>query len=160
MAEAVSWQAREGHLLCLRTRSRSWLDGVAPGLSSLQTSRFLRAGPALWMRLGPDEWWCWTSAGAACAARVRQSAGAQFHALLDISDAQQAFEIQGAVRDVLSQGCELDFERLPPDFAGRSRCAAFTVVICPQLGGTYLWVEASLARSLTQWLDQARRLRG
>lgn len=160
MAETVSWQTREGSLFCLRTRPQPWLDGLVPGLSALQTSRSLRAGHALWMRLGPDEWWCWTPADTVGAERVPELAGRDVYALIDLSDAQQAFEIRGAVHDGLSQGCELDFERLPPDFASRTRCAAFSVVICPQGEACYLWTETSLARSLGQWLDQAGRLTG
>jgi sarcosine oxidase gamma subunit len=112
------------------------------------------------MRLGPDEWWCWTPADTVGAERVPELAGRDVYALIDLSDAQQAFEIRGAVYDGLSQGCELDFERLPPDFASRTRCAAFSVVICPQGEACYLWTETSLARSLGQWLDQAGRLTG
>jgi heterotetrameric sarcosine oxidase gamma subunit len=109
------------------------------------------------MRLGPDEWWRWTISddaqewpGLALAA-----ASASHHDLLEISDAYQAFRLEGAAMGLLSQGCELEVERLPSGFAGRTRCAAFTVVLCPEGSGLWLWAEASLAESFEGWLQRA-----
>ncbi len=154
MADSWFCPPPKGRLFCLRTRPQPWLEGLAPGLFALQTSRCLRQDQVLWMRLGPDEWWCWGPADATWPDRVPEAAGSHPHALIEISDAQQAFEMPGPAKQWLAQGCELDFERLPLDFASRTRCAAFTVVICPQGQGGWLWVEASLAQSFAQWLQR------
>lgn len=159
MADSVTRPVTPGHLLCLRARPQPWLDALVPGLAGLPTSRRLqvREQDTLWMRLGSDEWWCWSSSGDAhhWPDRVRQAAGTHHHALVEISDAYQAIEVQTAADALLSQGCELDLERLPADFAGRTRCAAFTVVLCPLGGGALVWAEASLAYSLERWLNRA-----
>jgi uncharacterized caspase-like protein len=52
----------------------------------------------------------------------------------------------------------LDLERLPADFAGRSRLGPFTVVLAQesaQSGAVRLWVEASLDQSLALWLERS-----
>ncbi len=158
MADGWVCPPREGRLFCLRARPQPWLEALAQGLFALQTSRCLRRGQMLWMRLGPDEWWCWGAVDTAWPDRVREAAGSHPYALIEISDAQQAFEIPGSAQQWLAQGCELDFERLPPDFASRTRCAAFTVVICPQAQSAGLWVEASLAQSFDQWWQRIGRV--
>jgi heterotetrameric sarcosine oxidase gamma subunit len=159
VADQVTRPVKQGSLFCLRARPQPWLDALVAGLAGLPTSRRLQAKEqdALWMRLGPDEWWCWAKGGDTrdWPDRVRQAAGTHHHALVDISDAYQTIEVHTAAHALLSQGCELDLERLPADFAGRTRCAAFTVVLCPFSSGALLWAEASLAQSLERWLDRA-----
>ena len=52
-------------------------------------------------------------------------------------------------------------EQLATDFAGRTRLAAFTVVLArqpSQPGAMRLWVESSLAQSLQLWLARAAAL--
>lgn len=158
MAEGLSWQVCPHRLWVLRTRSRDGLDALAPGLSDLPTSRCLRHGQALWMRLGPDEWWCQSGTEEAPPGLPeRHAAGRSAEVLIDLSNAHVMLQLRGSVFEVLSQGCDLDFERLPPDSAVRTRCAAFTVVLCPQGDRLDVWIEASLAQSFQAWLQQAAR---
>lgn len=107
------------------------------------------------MRLGPDEWWCQVAADRPLALPEPCAPGVADAVWLDLSDAHAMLRIEGPVLEVLSQGCDLDFERLPPDSALRTRCAAFTVVLCPQGDKLDLWIEASLAQSFQAWLAQA-----
>lgn len=163
MAEWLTPLPCSGRLWCLRARPADWLEALAPGLASLPCSRFLQGGQALWMRLGPDEWWCWTGEGdekAPADGLISQVAGSQPHAWIEIGDAHQAFLLQAPVQDILSQGCDLDVECVPGDLATRTRCAGFTVVICPQTDGWWLWVEASLGQSFEQWLRRASAMSG
>lgn len=158
MADFESFHMRFGSLLSLRTRPGPWMERLAPGLSQLGPCRQLTHGPALWLRLGPDEWWCWqdeeASDVAALAQAISQAAGQAFHACVDLSDAHALCLLPAPAGPLLSAGCDLDLERLPADFAGRSRLGPFTVVLAPepaQSGAVRLWVEASLADSLNLW---------
>jgi heterotetrameric sarcosine oxidase gamma subunit len=159
VADSALWQSYTGRLFCLRARPQPWLDALAPGLALLPVARCLRdpRQGAVWMRLGPDEWWYWTHPGATevLPGLVSEAAGAHHHALVEISDAHRALRLEGAACELLTQGCELDVARLPSGFAGRTRCAAFTVVVCPEGRGLWLWAEASWAESFERWLERA-----
>jgi heterotetrameric sarcosine oxidase gamma subunit len=156
---------RCGSLLSLRTRPAPWLDRLAAGLSQLPPCRQLPQGQALWMRLGPDEWWCWwdqdmADTGATLRA-IEEAAQGAFHACVDLSDAHAACLLPAPAEPLMSAGCDLDLERLPADFAGRTRLAAFTVVVAQQAGqpgALRLWIESSLAQSLGAWLVQTAAL--
>ena len=165
MAEFQPLFQRSACLLSLRTSAAPWLEELAVGLSQLQVCRQLRTaqphGSLLWMRLGPDEWWCWWQDEALdTQTRMRsiaRAAGGCHHACVDISDAQVAFVSSAPAAPVLSFGCDLDFEQLPDDFAGRTRLAAFSVVLARQPGpegAMIAWTEASLAMSLQRWFER------
>lgn len=162
MADFSPFFRQPGGLISLRAAAHPWLDRLAGGLSRLGVCRQLLSAPDLWMRLGPDEWWCWWQDEARTADSVMQTiaqaADGQHHACVDISDAQVAFVSRDGAAPVLSFGCDLDFERLPGDFAGRTRLAAFQVVLARQQapqGAMLLWTESSLAESLQTWLDRS-----
>lgn len=164
MADSKAFFMHTGSLLSLRTRPAPWLERLAPGLSLLAPCRQLQHGQALWMRLGLDEWWCWQgdeAAAPALAQAIAEAAGAALHACVDLSDAQACCLLPAPAEALLSAGCDLDWERLPADFAGRTRLAAFTVVLAPEAsqdGALRLWLESSLAQSLGAWLAQTAAL--
>jgi sarcosine oxidase gamma subunit len=151
-----------GCLLSLRTRPAPWLDSLAGGLSQLAPCRQLQNGLALWLRLGPDEWWCWHEDAGTDASTLRhaveEAAAGAFHAAcVDLSDAHALCLLPAPAGPLLSAGCDLDLEHLPADFAGRSRLGPFPVVLAPepaQSGAVRLWVEASLDYSLALWLER------
>jgi heterotetrameric sarcosine oxidase gamma subunit len=161
VADSNTFEMRAGCLLSLRARPGPWLERLAGGLSQLAPCRQLRQAQTLWLRLGPDEWWCWQD-GAGADARALQdaietAAQGQFHACVDLSDAHALCLLGAPAEPLLSSGCDLDIERLPADFAGRSRLGPFTVVLAPepaQPGAMRLWVEASLDDSLRLWLSR------
>lgn len=164
VADIHSFEMRNGCLISLRTRPAPWLDTLAPGLSQLPACRRLQSGPALWMRLGPDEWWCWRDEES-CDARLHMQviakAAGGFHDCVDLSDGHASCLLPAPAQDLLSTGCDLDIEQLATDFAGRTRLAAFTVVLArqpSQPGAMRLWVESSLAQSLQLWLARAAAL--
>ena len=164
VAEIHPFEMRNGCLLSLRAHPAPWLDTLAQGLSQLAPCRQLQSGPALWMRLGPDEWWCWRDEEAADGpAHVQAIAQAAqgFHACVDLSDARACCLLPARAQDLLSTACDLDLELLACDFAGRSRLAAFTVVLAQepgQAGAMRLWIESSLAQSLQLWLARSAAL--
>jgi len=165
-----------GRLLSLRAQPAPWLDELAAGLSGLPVCRQMAQGSTLWLRLGPDEWWCWCEGGddpavqeAMQAAmrgvieRVAHAAGPAHHACVDLSDAYCTLLLAPPAVDLLAQGCDLDFARLAADFAGRTRLSAYTVVLAPsrtEPGAICLWADASLAESLQAWLARAAVLQG
>jgi heterotetrameric sarcosine oxidase gamma subunit len=157
-----------GCLLSLRLRASdaAALELLAPGLSQLahldigrQMAVIWSGEPLLWLRLGPDEWWCWCAQGHQAQVLMRSVAQALqgvFHACVDLSDGQQCLLLAAPVRSLLSLGCDLDFERLPRELATRTRLASFPVVLAVTADqGMLLWVEASLSLSLQQWLTRA-----
>ena len=159
MVDSKLFQMRTGSLLSLHTRPAPWLERLAPGLSRLAPCRQLRHGQTLWMRLGPDEWWCWwdedkAHTGAWLQA-IQEAARGAFHTCVDLSDAHAACLLPAPAEPLLSSGCDLDVDSLPPDFAGRTRLAQFTVVMAKdpaQAGAIQLWTDSSLAQSLGLWL--------
>ena len=166
MAEAPDFDMRAGCLISLQTHAAPWLDLVAPGLSQLPPCRQLRQGRHLWLRLGWNEWWCWSTSHEAEAGQqmqaIAQAAGEYFHACVDISDSVLACRIVAPFEPLLSCGCDLNLGQLPQDFAGRTRLSAFTVTLAltPDQGtdNMWLWVESSLAASLVQWLTVHAKL--
>jgi sarcosine oxidase gamma subunit len=159
VADSQTFKLHTGCLLSLRTRPAPWLDRLAGGLSQLAPCRQLQHGQSLWLRLGPDEWWCWQDDAGTDASALRhaveEAAAGAFHACVDLSDAHARCLLPAPAGPLLSAGCDLDLERLPADFAGRSRLGPFTVVMAQepaQSGAVRLWVEASLAGSLNLWL--------
>ncbi len=172
MADSGVHAMRRGCLLSLRAQPAPWLDALAPGLSGLPVCRQMAQGSTLWLRLGPDEWWCWlegsqeTDGAAQAAAQdamqaVARAAGQAHHACVDLSDAYSAVLLSPPAVDLLAQGCDLDLARLADDFAGRTRLSAYTVVLAPsraEPGAMCLWADASLAESLQAWLARASDL--
>jgi heterotetrameric sarcosine oxidase gamma subunit len=157
-----------GCLLSLRLRASdaAALESLAPGMSQLahldigrQRSVIWSGEPLLWLRLGPDEWWCWWAQGQQAQVLMQSMAQALqgvFHACVDLSDGQQCLLLAAPARSLLPLGCDLDFERLPTDLATRTRLASFPVVLAATADqGMLLWVEASLSLSLQQWLRRA-----
>lgn len=155
-----------GCLLSLRAQPAPWLDELAAGLSGLPVCRQMAQGSTLWLRLGPDEWWCWCEGGdealgSVAVQAIARAAGQSHHACVDLSDAYSAFLLLPPAADLLAQGCDLDFARLATDFAGRTRLSAYTVVLAPsrtEPGAMCLWADASLAESLQAWLARAADL--
>ena len=174
MADSGVHAMGSGRLLSLRAQPAPWLDELAAGLSALPVCRQMAQGSTLWLRLGPDEWWCWCEGGddpavqeAMQAAmrgvieRVAHAAGPVHHACMDLSDAYCALLLAPPAVDLLAQGCDLDFARLAADFAGRTRLSAYTVVLAPsrtEPGAMWMWADASLAESLQAWLARAAAL--
>lgn len=161
MSDSQTFKMLTGCLLILRTRPAPWLDRLAGGLSKLAPCRQLQNGLALWLRLGPDEWWCWQDDAGTDASTLRhaveEAAAGAFHACVDLSDAHALCLLPAPAGPLLSAGCDLDLEHLPADFTGRSRLGPFTVVLAPepaQSGAVRLWVEASLDYSLALWLER------
>ena len=163
-------RCQPGRLLSLRLRSQDSgaLESLAPGLSGLALGRQLRTqflGAALlWMRLGPDEWWCWwahpdahaeaTVSGLSQA--IGQATAGLHHACVDLSDAYQCLLLGADARQILSFGCDLDWQRLPPDLATRTRLASWSVVLAASGEQTMaLWVDTSSSLSLQHWLEKA-----
>lgn len=155
-----------GRLISLRLRASeaAHLERLAPGLSQLGLCCHMPADWAgeqlLWLRLGPDEWWCWWAQGRPAQAAGLMQALAQplagvHHACVDLSDGQQALRLTAPARPLLSTGSDLDVEHLPENLATRTRLAGFTVVLAAQGQGLLIWVEASLSLSLQQWLERA-----
>lgn len=79
--------------------------------------------------------------------------------LVDLTDGIAAFEVQGvAVRDVLAQGCGLDFHprSFPPAQCARTRFAQIAVVVdCISESHFALYVSRSYAHYLHSWLLDA-----
>lgn len=161
-----------GRLLSLRLRPHDSgaLDALAPGLSGLGLGRQHRTdfmgADLLWMRLGPDEWWCWgehcdvlsdaTVSGLSEA--IAQATAGLHHACVDLSDAYQCLRLGGDAQQILSFGCDLDWQRLPPDLATRTRLASWSVVLAASEElCVALWVDTSLSMSLQHWLAKAER---
>jgi heterotetrameric sarcosine oxidase gamma subunit len=170
VADESEYAIRSGRLLSLRAQPARWLDELAGGLSELPVCRQMFAGSALWLRLGPDEWWSWcegadddTGTAQAAMQAITRAAGPAHHACVDLSDAYCALWVRSPAADLLSQGCDLDFARLAANFAGRTRLSAYTVVLAPsrtEPGAMRLWADASLAESLQAWLARAAVLQG
>jgi len=164
VAEAQTFEMRSGSLLSLQARPGPWLERLAPGLSQLPPGRRLDAatpqGQALWLRLGPEQWWCWRAqASEPPLQTVQSAAGDEPHAGVELGDAYPACVLGASAQALLSCGCDLDFERLPADFAGRTRLAGFSVVLARLDSAAWcIWVEASLAHSLQQWLARTQAL--
>lgn len=160
MADVQVFEMRTGGLLSLQTQAAPWLERLAPGLPQLAPCRQLRHGPALWLRLGPHEWWCWQAEATEPPWQaVGDAAGDAPHACVDLSDAHTACVLGPDAQALLSCGCDLDLEQLPADFAARTRLASFTVVLARRPDGAWwLWTEASLAQSLQRWLARTQAL--
>jgi heterotetrameric sarcosine oxidase gamma subunit len=118
------------------------------------------------MRLGPDEWWCWgdhddalsdATVSGLSEAIARATVGLH-HACVDLSDAYQCLLLGGDAQQILSFGCDLDWQRLPPDLATRTRLASWSVVLAASGDRAMaLWVDTSLSLSLQHWLAKAER---
>lgn len=169
----VAVPASSEQLLAVRAlpASSEWLDAIAPGLASLGACRQLSCvsgvGRGLWLRLGPDEWWCWRLAHEVSAhdlpLAIDERAQGRPHACVALGDGHQAFFLPERAAEILSVGCDLDWQGLPLNFAGRTRLGGFSVVVARQPDrpqALMLWVEASLGLSLGQWLQQAARVVG
>lgn len=160
---------QSGRLISLRLRPEdtACLEQLAPGLSQLGICRQFQMTWAdanlLWLRLGPDEWWCWWAQGQAAQAQalieaVSQATAGIHSSCVDLSAGQRGLLLGASAMQWLSLGCDLDAERLPQDLATRTRWASFPVVLAVAPGQTLLlWVEASLNQSLQQWLERAAR---
>jgi len=162
-----------GRLLSLRLRPSDCrsLESLAPGLSGLGIGRQLRSqylsAALLWLRLSPDEWWCWSAHAdgdadekmSALNQAIAQATVGLHHACVDLSDAYQCLLLPGDAQQILSFGCDLDWQRLPPDLATRTRLASWSVVLATSGEGAFaLWVDASLSLSLRHWLAKAERM--
>ena len=165
-------RSQPGRLLSLRLRSQDSgaLVSLSPGLSGLGLGCQLRTqflgADMLWMRLGPDEWWCWwahpdahsdaTVSGLSEA--IAQATAGLHHACVDLSDAYQCLLLSADAWQILSFGCDLDWQRQPPDLATRTRLASWSVVLAASgERAMALWVDTSLSLSLQHWLEKAEQ---
>lgn len=79
---------------------------------------------------------------------------------IDVSHSYAAFAVEGpGAAELLAQGIALDFERLPADFAGRTRLGEITVILQRRNGGYVLRCERSYCEWLAGWLAEAMRVR-
>jgi heterotetrameric sarcosine oxidase gamma subunit len=79
---------------------------------------------------------------------------------IDVSHSYAAFAVEGpGAAELLAQGIALDFERLPADFAGRTRLGEITVILQRRNGGYVLRCERSYREWLAGWLAEAMRVR-
>ena len=79
---------------------------------------------------------------------------------IDESHSYVAFAVEGpAAAELLAQGIALDFDRLPADFAGRTRLGEIAIILqrCPD--GYVLRCERSYGEWLAGWLAEAMRVR-
>jgi hypothetical protein len=77
---------------------------------------------------------------------------------VELSDAYQCLRLGVDAQQILSFGCDLDWQRLPPDLATRTRLASWSVVLASSEDrAMVLWVDASLSLSLRHWLAKAER---
>jgi sarcosine oxidase gamma subunit len=154
----------------LRSQDSGALESLSPGLSGLGLGRQLRTqflgADMLWMRLGPDEWWCWRGHADAhfeatvsgLSEAIAQATAGLHHACVDLSDAYQSLLLSADAWQILSFGCDLDWQRLPPDLATRTRLASWSVVLAASGDrGMALWVDTSLSLSLQHWLEKAEQ---
>jgi sarcosine oxidase subunit gamma len=99
------------------------------------------------------------AAHASSAGRLERAAAGRGAVLVDITDGVAAFEAQGpAVRDLLAQGCGLDFHprSFPPGLCARTRFAQIAVLIdCLDELRFVLYVSRSYAHYLQSWLTDA-----
>ena len=78
---------------------------------------------------------------------------------IDVSHAYSAFAVDGpAAADLLAQGIALDFEKLPADFAGRTRLGEIAVILSRGPAGYVLRCERSYGEWLAGWLAEAARI--
>ena len=79
---------------------------------------------------------------------------------IDMSHAYVAFAVEGpGAAALLAQGIALDFDRLPADFAGRTRLGEIAVVLQRRANGYVLRCERSYGEWLAGWLAEALRVR-
>lgn len=79
---------------------------------------------------------------------------------IDVSHAYAAFSVEGpGAAALLAQGIALDFDRLPADFAGRTRLSEIAIVLQRRANGYVLRCERSYGQWLAGWLAEALRIR-
>jgi sarcosine oxidase, subunit gamma len=111
--------------------------------------------------IAPTEWLVISHVQGASNLREAFSPGllAEGGVLVDLTDGIAAFEVEGAAaRDVLAQGCGLDFhaKSFPPGRCARTRFAQIAVVIdCIDESRFELYVSRSYAHYLQAWLLDA-----
>jgi sarcosine oxidase subunit gamma len=128
---------------------------IKPNTVSSQAGRAI-----LW--LGPDEWLIVAPSGHEPYVQdaVRTTLGERV-GIVDVSANRTVIDLQGAAaRDLLAHGCAID---LHPRFFGPGQCAQTLlaraqVIIQPTDGrpGFYIYVRASYAPYLADWLIDAR----
>lgn len=79
---------------------------------------------------------------------------------IDVSHGYVAFAVEGqGAAELLAQGIALDFDRLPADFACRTRLGEIAVVLQRRASGYVLRCERSYGEWLAGWLAEALRIR-
>ncbi|MCA3261707.1 MAG: hypothetical protein ING44_07190 [Telmatospirillum sp.] len=79
---------------------------------------------------------------------------------IDVTHGYVAFAVEGpGAAELLAQGIALDFDRLPADFAGRTRLGDISVILQRCASGYILRCERSYGEWLAGWLAEALRIR-
>ncbi len=79
---------------------------------------------------------------------------------IDMSHGYVAFAVEGpSAAALLAQGIALDFDRLPADFAGRTRLGEIAIVLQRRANDYVLRCERSYGEWLAGWLAEALRIR-
>jgi heterotetrameric sarcosine oxidase gamma subunit len=122
-------------------------------------------GPIRALCLGPDEWLIMSQDYTAAAVRLRLGSEAQDLVMVDMTDGLAGLSIQGsAARDMLSQGCGLDFhpDVFPADSCARTRFAQIPVVIqrLAESNRFELYCGRSYLQYLRAWLTDASAVTG
>jgi sarcosine oxidase subunit gamma len=104
-------------------------------------------GGRLVLWLGPDEW-------------LVVDGGEEDYpdalAAIDVSANRVAFEVSGAARDVLGQGCSLDFDAFPVGRCAQTLLARAEVLLHRPAADVFtVFVRPSFAPYVRAWLDDA-----
>jgi len=141
-------------------RLTSWSNVLADSELPAQVGATL-AGPTRVLCVSPGEWLLISLEQKAATLREAFSPEllSEGAVLVDITDGIVAFEVHGAaVRDVLAQGCGLDFHprSFVPGRCARTRFAQIAVVLdCLEETRFALYVARSHAHYLAAWLEDA-----
>jgi len=112
---------------------------------------------ALWLR--PGGWLLIAEPGSPAPAETFASGVAQGECrLTDVSDAWAGISLGGSeARNILAKGTPLDLRpsRFAPGQCARTWCAGFTVLLDCREDAIDIRIEASMARGLWDWLEDA-----
>jgi sarcosine oxidase subunit gamma len=121
--------------------------GEAPQGFPVAPNTTATVGGRLVLWLGPDEW---LVVGGA------EKDYPDALAAVDVSANRVAFEMRGAARDVLAQGCSLDFDAFPVGGCAQTLLARAEVLLHRPAADVFtVFVRPSFAPYVRAWLDDA-----